>query len=62
MTLSQDTQRILEQVEQVTQKPVQLLPNPALPTLANIKAARGPLGLAVEPDLYFQPTPLSCLS
>ena len=41
MTLSQDTQRILEQVEQVTQKPVQLLPNPALPTLANIKAARG---------------------
>lgn len=41
MTISPDTQRILEQVEQLTGKPVYLQPESALPTLATAKVARG---------------------
>ena len=29
--------------------------------LSELQAARGPLGLAIERDLYFEPTPLSKL-
>lgn len=41
MNLSADTQQILDQLEQTTGKPVNLLPNPALPVHATIKAAKG---------------------
>lgn len=41
MALNPDTQRILEQVEQLTKKPVYLQPDPALPILATVRAARG---------------------
>ena len=41
MTLSQDTQRLLEQVEQMTGKPIHLLPDSALPTLVTAKIAQG---------------------
>jgi hypothetical protein len=41
MTFSTDTQRILEQVEQLTEKPVYLQADPALPTLATVRVARG---------------------
>ena len=39
MTLSRDTQQIINQVEELTGKPVQLLPDPALATFASIKIA-----------------------
>ena len=39
--MSADTQTILNQLEQTTGKPVTLLPDPALPVQATIKAAKG---------------------
>jgi hypothetical protein len=41
MMLSEDTQKIMGLVEQTTGKPVYLQPDPALPSLATVKAARG---------------------
>ena len=41
MNLSADTQQIVDQLEQTTSKPVHLLPDPALPVHATIKAAKG---------------------
>ena len=41
MALSDDTQQIMEQVEEVTGRPVHLQPDPSLPTLATVTVARG---------------------
>ena len=41
MILSDDTQRIMQQVEELTAKPVHLQAVPDLPSLANVKIARG---------------------
>ncbi len=41
MILNLETKQLLEQVEQISGRPVYLQPDPALPTLATVKVARG---------------------